>query len=729
MIGVRLSTCVGRFFRRKWDVVIRHILATVLGLIVFLQSGSAQKLPPLDQFRFGIAYGHGPDNHDPEVARRCAEIGIDLARGHIGWGRTQPKQDVWNWEESDAVVAAHAAAGTEVQILLSGAPQWAWKKGYKVSEHVRPHTIPPRTDAWRNWCREVAKRYRGKVRMYEIWNEPDIGFWAGTQDEYLELFKVASEEIRAVDPQAVILTGGFASMSHKETKPGMIRRVLAEEKDSFDRIAYHRHGFFDEFAREVDGYLIPLREATGNADKPLHFTETAMDTRKGERHQAETLVKKITFAKARGAAAHTWFNFHDFNRGGAPADQPGTTYGLFTIKGKPKLSATAYKVLIAKLRDTVPVKQIDAGEGHWVFLFKRGSGAHVVVAWTEMKSGPLLAFRTDSAEVSLTGLLGETRSLPVRENILACGLTPDPVYYDFPAAGAAPELEVIAAELTSHPSSGEGAQELVAVFRNPFSTPQKVGLEWEIPKGFATGEPPPEEIGIMPKERVEVRVTMRAETGKPFHYPARKSAGLNYDWKGLKAGGELRAEVKANVVPLTSGDFPKGFGEQDLLLGESWQVERLAEHDPNSMQLIWTGWNDLHSKIWFRRKGDATNIRVLRRDAESGAGDGTEIIFLMPDGKETVLKIPGDGSPPEASLVTDGVEVAVPLTYEESAPPIRVLRLRLDDSVSGFSTEMLKEGVPFHVISSDDDGSGVETRIYPEGPGIQRSRWPVLKLD
>ncbi len=199
--------------------------------------------------------------------------------------------------------------------------------------------------------------------------------------------------------------------------------------------------------------------------------------------------------------------------------------------------------------------------------------------------------------------------------------------------------------------------------------------------------------------------------------------------EGREGRWRARAEVKANVVPLASGDFPKGFGEQDLLLGESWQVERLAEHDPNSMQLIWTGWDDLHSKIWFRRKGDATNIRVLRRDGESGAGDGTEFVFLMPGGKETVLKIPGDGRSSEASLVTDGSEMAVPLTYEESAPPIRVLRLRLDDSASGFSTEMLKGGVPFHVISSDDDGSGIETRIYPGGPGIPGSRWPVLKLD
>ncbi len=690
---------------------------------------SAQEFPPAGQFRFGIAYGHGPDNSSPEVAKQCAEIGIDLARGHIAWGKIQPKKDAWDWTSSDQVIDAHAAAGIEVQILLSGAPGWAWKEGFKVTEHVRPHTIPPRTDVWRSWCRAVAERYKGRVRLFEIWNEPDIAFWAGTQDEYMELLKAASEEIRAVNPDAVILTGGFASMAHKETKPGMIRRVLAEGRDSFDRVAYHRHGFFDEFAREVDGYLIPLVKAMGNADKPLHFTETAMDTRNGERHQAATLVKKITFAKARGAVAHTWFNFHDFNPKKSPPTLPGKTYGLYTREGVKKLSATAYKVLIEELRDTVPVKQYELAAGHWAFLFKKKNGAHVVVAWTEKQAGPLLAFRTNAGEVVAKDILGKTVKSPVREKIFTLSVAPDPVYYDFPADSGEPELLPVTAELTSRPLPEDGAQELLATFRNPFAKASKVTVKWDLPEGFQGVDTSSREIVVGAGETENVRGVIRPAEGNRFLFPARMPAGLEYAWETHGLKGELRVEVRANVIPLGRGAFPKGFNGEDLRLADEWQVERLAEHDPNSMALVWQGWNDLHSKLWFRRDTGATRIRILRRDEELAAGDGTRIVLRLPDGKHVVVTVPGDEKTMEATVEADGVKKKVPIVYDKNTLPIRVLVLNLEDSVTGLDDAILKTGLPVGIVSTDDDGSGVETRIHPEGPGIPESEWPVLRRE
>lgn len=269
--------------------------------------------------------------------------------------------------------------GSRCRFCSAAAPVGPGGPGYQATEHTRPWTLPPREKAWREWCRAVATRYKGRVRFYEIWNEPDIGFWSGTVDEYLEILRAASEEIRAADPEAVILTGGFASAFHKETKPGMVRRVLVEGRDWFDRVAWHRHGHFGEFEREIDSYLIPLLAATGTSEKPIHFTETAMDTRQGERYQAEALVKKITFAKARGAVAYTWFNFHDFNRKNEKPTAPGTTYGLFTREGKIKESARAYEVLIDELDGAEPVRQIELPSGEWAFLFRKKTGGHSLV--------------------------------------------------------------------------------------------------------------------------------------------------------------------------------------------------------------------------------------------------------------------------------------------------------------------------------------------------------------
>jgi xylan 1,4-beta-xylosidase len=57
-----------------------------------------------------------------------------------------------------------------------------------------------------------AKRY-GRARVadwyWEVWNEPDIGYWRGSVGEYLELYRASAEAIRSVLPDAKV--GGPAT--------------------------------------------------------------------------------------------------------------------------------------------------------------------------------------------------------------------------------------------------------------------------------------------------------------------------------------------------------------------------------------------------------------------------------------------------------------------------------------------------------------------------------------
>jgi xylan 1,4-beta-xylosidase len=57
-----------------------------------------------------------------------------------------------------------------------------------------------------------ARRY-GKARVadwfWEVWNEPDIGYWRGSVEEYLQLYRASAEAVRSVLPQALV--GGPAT--------------------------------------------------------------------------------------------------------------------------------------------------------------------------------------------------------------------------------------------------------------------------------------------------------------------------------------------------------------------------------------------------------------------------------------------------------------------------------------------------------------------------------------
>ena len=54
----------------------------------------------------------------------------------------------------------------------------------------------PDLDAWREYVRTVADRYRGRIRYWEVWNEPDLGgFNQMSLEEYVQLQKATYEEL------------------------------------------------------------------------------------------------------------------------------------------------------------------------------------------------------------------------------------------------------------------------------------------------------------------------------------------------------------------------------------------------------------------------------------------------------------------------------------------------------------------------------------------------------
>ncbi|MCH5375087.1 MAG: hypothetical protein JJ992_14020, partial [Planctomycetes bacterium] len=400
-------------------------------------------------FLFGIAYGAGPDNHAERAAERSALCGVKIARGHPVWPRIQPKPDQWEWASCDAIVDSHAKHGIEIQFLLSGAPRWSWQH---EGEGV------PTVDAWTVFCRKMAERYRGKVRFYELWNEPDIDFFRGTQEQYIELLRAGYQAIKEADPAAQVTTGGFASWSHSQTKPEMVPRVINECQESYDLIAYHRHGEFGGFRDELTVNLLPYCSAVLKEPKPLYFTETGMDTRFGQHFQARTLPKKIAFAWAHGAIAYTWFNLHDMRAAENPR-QPGFTYGLYTKLERlessqsfspenmdydhawPKAVYVSYNTLASLLTNKRFVEQYSLGRDQYAFVFG-GDDEYIVLAWNETTAvgSPQLVLQTNADRVRRVDMMGNSQSWPVVDGRTVLPLAEEPAYLVLDG-GAPPRLE------------------------------------------------------------------------------------------------------------------------------------------------------------------------------------------------------------------------------------------------------------------------------------------------
>jgi len=72
--------------------------------------------------------------------------------------------------------------------------------------------VKPRDYAlWDQLMEKLAQDFSSEIDVWEIWNEPNIGFWEGTVEEYAELVEHTARAFRRGNPDARIAAGGFVA--------------------------------------------------------------------------------------------------------------------------------------------------------------------------------------------------------------------------------------------------------------------------------------------------------------------------------------------------------------------------------------------------------------------------------------------------------------------------------------------------------------------------------------
>jgi len=113
------------------------------------------------------------------------------------------------WAKYDHIVDLAAERDIEVIARLSNPPAWSRAAGDELGTNSPPDDY----DDFGDFAAAVAERYRGRIRYYQVWNEPNGNEEWGLQDVDPEAFTAllcnAYERIKAVDPDAVVLAGAL----------------------------------------------------------------------------------------------------------------------------------------------------------------------------------------------------------------------------------------------------------------------------------------------------------------------------------------------------------------------------------------------------------------------------------------------------------------------------------------------------------------------------------------
>jgi len=187
------------------------------------------------------------------------DAGWRILRTDFTWATIEPRPGELDYTGYDDLVARAQAHHVGFLGILDYGNPWASSIGTPGDDHYPPDD--PRTFA--RFAEETARRYRGRVAAWEIWNEPNnglSGFWKPRPDPagWAHLAAVAAPRIRDGDPRARVITGGLAPtldlISYREDW-GFLRLAVAAEPGLlglFDAGAIHPYTFLQAPPPEID---------------------------------------------------------------------------------------------------------------------------------------------------------------------------------------------------------------------------------------------------------------------------------------------------------------------------------------------------------------------------------------------------------------------------------------------------------------------------------------------
>lgn len=736
---------------RRFTYTLALADGSLTGQATFVIGDPAERdAPGGDGFLFGICSHpeHQPvAEQEPELAAMAA-AGASVARISTAWASLEPQPGIWHWDVQDRLVELAATYGIETQPTLGFGPAHAVSAELRAAQAAAyaQHDAnawkltlfaPPEEQAWRRYVVAMVSRYRGRIRFYEVWNEPDLGFWRGTTDEYLALLRAASQELHRTDPLAKLLTGGFATVlehAGRARNPDLQERVLAEAADAFDIHALHQHGSVDEFQRALAGEVPRLRTRQSIA-RPLLFNETAISSiGLGERAQAVILMQKIVLAQAYGAIGYTWYDLRD---DGNDPGNPEHHFGLLNHDFQPKPAFATFREAVRQLHGLRPLGRLAQPASVEAPVF--GNADRRVVAWwctAPWTSGAPIPIMTGAAGAHEVDLQGTVTELPSIDGMVLVQPTALPRYLVLPPGAGLPEIReplVAMADATAVPGCTTTVQVTVV---NPLARSLTVTLSWRGPTGESTTD------CTLPAHGRSVQTVLFPA---PRRTDREQPQALSWSVHDTRWRGVIERTVAVTFALATAAPDQRA---PDWVLDQRSDLVDLCQADPALLGQAWRGPADLSAQVWAWFADNALHLRIaVRDDHQISAGTADPTLAWRGDGVQIGLRHPGsttwyeigaalaaDGTvmrslwsaPPDAKITSDVfTATATPradgVTYEVVLPA----------TPFALDATSLTRGVQLNLVINDNDGAGRKAfmRLAP-GLGERKdpSLWPLIAV-
>lgn len=350
---------------------------------------------------FGINMAMGPGGADNEARLRLMQqAGMKWGRQTFSWPQIEREKGRYDLDPYAAHVQMCRKYGMHLFGDLTSSPTFH-----------DPRT-PEGVEAYCAFARAAVKRFQGEVDHWQIWNEPNGGFWRGSPEEYARLLVAVSRAIRETNPQAKVLAFNMAFCDVRWAE-----RILKQiPYDSFDILCYHPYRLPSTPEEHFDWWVLDQyvgnwhREELSENDpmvhqsfleqteelvrvverygkrKPFWITEVGWNTPicpfgSHEMHSANMFVRfyLLALASRRIEKVFPWTL-----RDGRPWQfDNASMVGMMRTDLAPKYSYCAYAVMTRMIEGKAWVRNEHFGPDVYAVVFQdSASGEETMAAWT-----------------------------------------------------------------------------------------------------------------------------------------------------------------------------------------------------------------------------------------------------------------------------------------------------------------------------------------------------------
>lgn len=195
---------------------------------------------------------------------------------YVGWPYLEAEAQRWTFQVLDKYLAMASEHGVEILLPLGLSPSWASARPDEDSAYKKPGWAAEPADManWERYVRTVVRRYKGRIRNYEIWNEPNLSrFFSGSVPSMVKLSCAAAKIIHEEDSDARLVSPSATGID--KGLEWLEAFMQAGGAACVEVVGFHFYTLAHEGPEAMLGPMRQVREIAGRyGNKPVWNTET-----------------------------------------------------------------------------------------------------------------------------------------------------------------------------------------------------------------------------------------------------------------------------------------------------------------------------------------------------------------------------------------------------------------------------------------------------------------------